>query len=178
MRLPVVAATVLLVLPAHTALASPEWHAGLQPALSFDVDRGPARFAFAPSLDAEVLFGRTRAGTFGAGPALELGTWAFSDFRVTPMARALIPVGELDLACSAGPQFALDAENRTAIAGRVQLGYRAYNYTGAYGAGFGVFGGVDHALTADSTQWLLGLHFDAMWASLPFIALASWVVGE
>jgi hypothetical protein len=65
----------------------------------------------------------------------------------------------------------------TGAAGRLFIGYRAYNYGGSYGTGFGLFAGVEGAEPGAATAWTLGLHLDAMWAALPVIALASWVRG-
>jgi hypothetical protein len=169
-----VAAAAALPQPAR---ASPEWHAGIQPALALDFEHD-ARWAFDASADVDVLFGRERAGTVGYGPAVEFGTWAFRDLRLVPMARLLVPVGDLDLAASAGPRLRFTDERGVGMAGRVSLGYRAFNHTGAYGTAFALFGGVDQRLDAPSATWSLGIHFDAMWASLPFVALASWVRGD
>jgi hypothetical protein len=164
--------------PLPSAWAGPEWHAGIQPALAVDFERDAPRWAFDGSLDADLLFGRERAGTFGYGPALEVGTWAFSDVRVAPLGRIVVPIGDLDLGCSLGPRVRVFDGTELGVVGRAFLGYRAFNYSGPYGAGFGLYGGIDRGLHNARTTWTLGLHIDAMWASLPFVVLASWVRGS
>lgn len=160
----------------QSAWAGPEWHVGIQPALAADFP-DEARLSFDGSLDADLLFGRDRSGTVGYGPALELGTWAFSEVRLLPMARVVVPVGEIDVGCSIGPRLRVTDGFGTGVAGRLFIGYRAYNYGGTYGTGFGLFAGAEDAEPRAATAWTIGLHLDAMWAALPVIALASWVRG-
>lgn len=162
---------------ADPAFAKPEWHVGLQPALGLDAPGGDLRASFLPSASVDLTFGRERAGDLGWGPAVEVGSRAFSDLRATILGQLVAPVGPLDLVVGAGPQWQSGSPGGAAVAGRLDLGYRAFNHTGAYGTGFGVVAGLDQPLDDHPTTWLVGLHIDAMWASLPFVALASWIRG-
>jgi hypothetical protein len=157
--------------------ARPEWHVGLQPALALDAPHGELRPAFLPSATLDFTFGRERAGQVGWGPLVELGSWAFNDVRATALGQLIAPLDALDLGVAAGPQWQFGSPGGAAIAGRAFFGYRAFNHTSPYGTGFGVFAGLDLPLHQAPPTGLVGLHLDGMWASLPFLALASWIRG-
>lgn len=167
-----------MLLHARPAAARPEWHVGIQPALGLEHANGEWRPAFLPSLEADLLWGRDGSGQLALGPALELGTWAFDDLRAAALGEVLLPTGDLDLGLALGPSWRVTDHPGPALAGRVTLGYRPFNYSGAYATGFGVFAGADQPLSKDPATWMLGVHVDGMWTALPFVLLASWIRGN
>jgi hypothetical protein len=130
------------------------------------------------SLQVDLLFGREKSGEAAFGPALELGTWAFDDVRTSGLAELVLPLGSLDLGLALGPGWRFHDEGGVMVAARANLGYRAFNYSGSYGTGFGIFAGVDQPIPHDAPTWMLGVHIDGMWTALPFVFLASWIRGN
>jgi hypothetical protein len=161
-----------------SAAAEPQWHVGLQPALALDTELGELRPAFQPSAEFDVTWGRERSGDVGVGAGFEVGTWAFQDLRLAPMGHVLLPTGPLDLVVAAGPAWRVGPDSGPGVSGRLALGYRPFNYSGAYQTGFAVFAGIDEPLPADSPKWIVGAHLDGMWTALPFIILVSWLRGN
>lgn len=155
--------------------AEPQWHLALRPALGIDGPPDERRYAFWASAHGDLMFGRTRSSQFAIGPAAELGSQALSDLRPALLAQVLVPLGTLDATLAAGPQWRLPGDHPLALAGRVFLGYRAYNFSAPYGLGAGVFVGLDQPLVEAPATWTAGLHLDLMLLSLPFIAGASWL---
>jgi hypothetical protein len=162
---------------ADVAGADTEWHVGIQPALALDAPESGLRPAFAPSATVDLSFGRDRAGQVAWGPRLEIGSWAFRDLRTSAFGHVMLPLGPLDVDLAAGPQWQLGRGAGAAAAARLFLGYRAFNHSGSYGTGFGFFGGLDATLGDTPTTFLLGLHLDGMWSSIPILALVSWIRG-
>lgn len=178
LRLLVLVPGATALLWANSAFGSPEWHVGVQPALALDFP-DDARFAFHGSLEADILFGRDRSGAFAFGPSVEVATWAFSDVRTSALGLAVIPIGDLDLGLSVGPQWQYDGESELAVAARAFLGVRAYNHSAAYGTGFGLVASVDQGVSHfEHRAFMLGLHIDGMWTALPFMAAVSWFRGS
>jgi hypothetical protein len=95
------------------------------------------------------------------------------------MGLAVIPLGDLDLGLSLGPQWQYAEETSVAAAARLFLGFRAYNHSAAYGTGFGLVASVDQGVTDSENRVLMfGLHIDGMWTALPFMAAVSLFRGS
>lgn len=165
----------LFSIPAHAT----QWHVGVLPGLGLEAN-GSTRFGFSGALSGDVLFGQKRTGQWGFGPAVEIGTFAFDDLRLSSTLAVQLPTDPIQLGLSLGPQLqsVTDALN-PAVAARAFLGYRSYNHTGSYATAFGLGAGLDQRLDGNNgSVWSVSLHLDGMWLSLPFVALASWLRGS
>ncbi len=169
-RLTLAACGVALATPANSA---PQINVAVQPGLAHLDDSG---LAFYGAVAGDVLFTRARTLDAGVGPRLEVGTVAFDDLRLAAGPTLLLHLSPLEVQPSLSALLRVnDAALSGGLSARVFVGVRPYNHTHPYGAAFGLSLGLDQLLYGAERERaiVLAAHLDAMWLSLPFLALAS-----
>ncbi len=163
---------------APTVRAEPQITAGLTPGLCGRTSDTTSGLCFYGAARGELLLWRERATDFGLGPAVEVGTAAFDDFRASAGLSLLVPMDSFPLVLTAAPFVSAGDEFDYGPSIRVFWGLRAYNHLSTYSAAGGIIAGVDYGIGARGEQtWTLALQLDAMWLALPVLALYSWARG-
>jgi hypothetical protein len=161
--------------------AEPQWGTGIEAGVagpSATTLWGNTKFFGAARVD--VLFGRASNRDMGIGPALEIGTVAFSDLRPLVGATALVPLGEvLAVAVTPGAYARLGAGPTVpGLAGRVFFGTRPYNYGSRYSLSGGIVLGVDQDLGGDREHaCVIAAQVDGLLLALPALLLVGWLRG-
>jgi hypothetical protein len=162
---------VLVVGVPEEVAAMPQWNVGVTAA---GCSRGygdalASGIAFCGGVGGDVLFGRERAGDFGAGPYLAVGTAAFDDVRVSGGARWLVPaIEDFPVVISTGA-LVTDA-GALGFDASAFFGLRSYNFHGSYNVAAGVIGGAQRTFGEGSTTVLsLGVQVDALVLAAPFM---------
>ena len=156
-----------------TVLGAPQINVGVLPAVAHASERG---IGFFGAIAADTLFLRSLPDETGLGPRLEIASYAFDDLRVSFGPTALLAGVPIDLQPAlSGLLKVNEGQLSGGLSARLFLGFRPYNHTHPYSAAIGLSAGVDQILwgSDDERLYLLALHLDAMWLSLPIVALIS-----
>jgi hypothetical protein len=150
-----------------TAGAKTKFNLGLVPAGGYHRDT----WGFDSSVVGAAMFGDWRRSSLELGPRLEVGTWSFETIRLALGPSAHLAVEPLSLGLAAHLGYTHDRHGSAlGVGARMLLGLRPYNHYGEYTATGGVLVGIDQWF-AGGTSFLIGAELDAMWFSLPFLAL-------
>jgi hypothetical protein len=135
---------------------------------------------FYGALRGDVLFGRSRDSDLGVGPAVELGTAAFSDVRLTLGPTVFLPIGDV-LGLAATPALLArrdDGVTSLGASGRLFAGIRAMNHYGEYSMAGGLVLGFDRDLgDSGETAVVIAAHVDGLVLAVPVMLLVSWLRG-
>jgi hypothetical protein len=166
------------------AAAEPQLTTGLTAGVAGQGERGALWSAtrLQAGLRGELLFGRDKDASFGAGPYVEaLTTASFADVQLGGGASVLVPVhAYLPIVLSAGAY----AGYRTpwgwepGLAGELFWGSHGYNYHSLYALSAGIFAGGRYALgNSREVTVLLGARLDLELIAIPFMFLWSAIRG-
>jgi hypothetical protein len=170
--------TLLFLLSAapHVAHAAPQFNLALIPGVAFSPDK--PRVAFSGRLHSDVILGRTSSGSLGAGPALDVGSFAFSDLRVAPALSVQLPTDPVSLVLTLGPLCRFEPQPSMGGSFRLFIGARAYNHFSSYSPALGVDLSLE-ATRGPSPHYFAAAsaHVDLEWLSLPALIAISWLRG-
>ena len=124
----------------------------------------------------DLLFGRHGEGTWGVGPTLGVGTYAFHDFSAQAGASVLVPVHEyLPIVLSAGGyERRVGGAWQPGAFGTLFWGTRSFNYQSSYALAAGLQAearvgmGDDHERTI-----ILSAHLDGEVLILPVLLIVN-----
>jgi hypothetical protein len=137
---------------------------------------------FHMGLRGDVLFGRDDVHDFGAGPFLEVGTFAFDELQFGGGASLLLPVHEtFPFIVSAGAFGRIGDDDfglEPGVSGSLFWGTRSYNFHANYVLSAGILAGYRHSF-GDSREsvFVVAAQADLAIIGLPFIMLAQVIRG-
>jgi hypothetical protein len=166
----------LLVASPRIARAEPQFNLALLPGVALASDR--PRVAFSGRAHADVILGRTSSSSWGLGPALDVGTFAFRDLRLMPALSLQLPTDPVSVVLSLGPLWRFTPASDLGASFHVFVGSRAYNHFSHYSPALGLDLSLE-ALRGPTPNYFAALtaHVDLEWLSLPFVIAVSWLRG-
>jgi hypothetical protein len=137
---------------------------------------------FCMGLRGDVLFGREETLDFGAGPYLEVGTYAFDELSFGGGGSVLFPVHEsLPLVASVGAFGRYGDDDfgvEPGISGTIFWGSRSYNFHHNYVMAAGLLVGYRYAFgESKESVFTIAAQIDLALLGLPFVALAGAIRG-
>ncbi len=180
-------ATTLMLLGAlwpTSAVAEPQGNAGLTIGGAGVGTKGKVadEVEFHLGLRGDVLFGREESYDFGAGPYLEVGTYAFDELQFGGGGSVLLPIHDsLPFVLSVGG-FARVGDDafgvEPGVSGSLFWGSRSYNFHANYVMAMGLSVGY-RATFGDSREssLLVAAQLDLALLGIPFIALINVIRG-
>jgi hypothetical protein len=137
---------------------------------------------FHMGLRGDVLFGRDDVRDFGAGPFVEVGTFAFDELQFGGGGSLLLPVHEsFPLILSAGAFGRIGDDDfglEPGVSGSLFWGTRSYNFHANYVLSAGILAGYRHSFgDSKETTLLIAAQVDLAIIALPFIMLADTIRG-
>jgi hypothetical protein len=136
---------------------------------------------FAGALRADLLFGRTRASSFGYGPYASVGTAGFNDARFGLGGSLLVPVLEdFPIVASLGALARVGPEGtQPGAEAWLFWGARSFNFHGSYNLSNGLLLGAQTTFGSESSNALwIAAQLDAQWPLLPFVYALSLLRGN
>ncbi len=133
-------------------------------------------------LRGDVLFGRDQSDDFGAGPYLELGTFAFDELQLGGGGSVLFPIHDsLPLVASVGGFARIGDDDfgvEPGIAGSLFWGSRSYNFHASYVMAMGLLVGY-RATFGESREsaLLVAAQLDLGLLGVPLVALVNLMRG-
>jgi hypothetical protein len=133
-------------------------------------------------LRSDVMFGRSGPEDFGAGPYVELGTFAFDQLDFGGGAQLLLPVADaLPLIVSAGAFGRYGDDDyglEPGVSGGLFFGSRSYNFHASYVMQLGLFAGYRYSFgESHESALVVAAHIDLALIGVPFILLANFIRG-
>lgn len=167
MRAPLVAlALSLCVSRAH---AEVKYNVAVVPAIGYHRNT----LGFDGTLVGAAMFGAPNSSASSFGPRVEVGTFAFDTLRFALGPSIHVPVEPLALGFAVHVSGNNDSDGLgVGIGARGFLGFRPYNHYGPYAATGGITLGVDQWFGL-GPSFMVGAQLDAMWLSIPVLALAE-----
>jgi len=176
-------ALALTLAPATRAEdARPQWNGALVAGIAGTGAGGTVwdGTVFYGAIRGDVLFGRTRDSSVGIGPALELGTAAFSDVRLAAGPTVFVPLGDV-IGLAATPAALLrhdDGLTSAGVSGRIFCGIRSLNHYGDYSLASGLVLGVDKDLDdRGGSAIVVAAQVDGLVLAIPVMFVVSWLRG-
>jgi hypothetical protein len=137
---------------------------------------------FHMGLRGDVLFGRDAVHDFGAGPFVEIATFAFDELQFGGGASLLLPVHEsFPFILSAGAFGRIGDDDfglEPGVSGSLFWGTRSYNFHANYVLAAGILVGYRQSLgESNETALMIAAQVDLAVIGLPFIMLADAIRG-
>ena len=145
-------------------------------------DRAPDHAEFHLGARGDIMFGRDDAWDFGLGPYVDIGTFAFDEFRFGGGASFHLPVHEsFPLVLSAGPFARIGDDDfglEPGLGAALFWGSRSYNFHGGYIMAAGLSVGYQHVLgDSNESAIFVAAQIDLVVLGLPIIALVNLMRG-